>query len=495
MRRKGLCVVGAVAAAWMALAAPAPVLAQGSGTETAYYQSGDSGQDGFSSASVTYNWRVIACAGEIHVAYGLVRGSLQHDSRYWFGGEPHQVQARVPDVGSASIEVTAYRGPGDPFQRFRDGVAGEALGYGCFSGQSQRVAMVRDFLTNPTPQQVEALLASINVSIRVTGPLISQSAEREILSARMDEERARREAEQAEADRLAELDRMRQLRAGAEETRVAQEEAAREAEARAAREARAGGDEQLLAELERLDAIRARAGGGGSGAAAEDPTGVLRISSPVDGAVSDANVVWVEGTADLAALPPGETPQLSLAVNGQSQLVSVDSAGAFRTAAVLGAGENALLLTLDTPAGRSSVARRVTYSGQGNGLRVTLTWDGYADIDLYVTSPAGNVVYYSNRSADGMSLDVDNTSAYGPENVTVPQAAPGVYSFAANNYSGTSGVTARIDVFVDEALQSSQQYTFAGGGRWEAGSVTIGAPAAGNTYQPRVEGAIIMSVD
>ncbi len=52
---------------------------------------------------------------------------------------------------------------------------------------------------------------------------------------------------------------------------------------------------------------------------------------------------------------------------------------------------------------------------------VTLKWDrAQSDVDLHVTDPLGNHVYYINMNAPtGANLDVDNTSGYGPEHYTI----------------------------------------------------------------------------
>ncbi|MEA3357404.1 MAG: hypothetical protein U9Q67_03120, partial [Patescibacteria group bacterium] len=52
---------------------------------------------------------------------------------------------------------------------------------------------------------------------------------------------------------------------------------------------------------------------------------------------------------------------------------------------------------------------------------VTLSWaKGQSDIDLHVTDPEGNHVWYSDMSAPtGAELDFDNTSGFGPEHYTI----------------------------------------------------------------------------
>jgi hypothetical protein len=78
-------------------------------------------------------------------------------------------------------------------------------------------------------------------------------------------------------------------------------------------------------------------------------------------------------------------------------------------------------------------------------ISTTLTWGiNPHDLDAHMTGPteAGGRfhVWYSNKgsldSAPYCALDTDDTSSYGPENITVTKLIPGVYRFSVHNYSG-----------------------------------------------------------
>lgn len=87
-------------------------------------------------------------------------------------------------------------------------------------------------------------------------------------------------------------------------------------------------------------------------------------------------------------------------------------------------------------------------SGQGY-LQASLTWDVDGDIDLYVTEPDGQKVYFGRRSGLVGRLDRDDTETTGPENyfVCAPEAlAEGTYRIAVNNFAGVTGTMATIDV-------------------------------------------------
>lgn len=90
--------------------------------------------------------------------------------------------------------------------------------------------------------------------------------------------------------------------------------------------------------------------------------------------------------------------------------------------------------------GAGSSRGPITSVGTGD-VQVTLTWQAEVDVDLYVTDPAGDTVYYGNRSVrSGGELDRDNRCGdfeWGrPENVYWPQAgAPaGTYTVQVRYY-------------------------------------------------------------
>lgn len=96
-------------------------------------------------------------------------------------------------------------------------------------------------------------------------------------------------------------------------------------------------------------------------------------------------------------------------------------------------------------------------------FRVVLTWGADpADLDSHLTGPSSDgtsrfhIYYpYSSRTTDVANLDVDDTTSYGPETVTVspPSGAatlrPGIYRYSVHHYSGSgtigsSGATVRL---------------------------------------------------
>lgn len=81
-------------------------------------------------------------------------------------------------------------------------------------------------------------------------------------------------------------------------------------------------------------------------------------------------------------------------------------------------------------------------------ITVTLTWGSEPDVDLHILEPGGNHVYYANREGAAGYLDLDDTSAYGPEHYFTDCAnvVTGTYVIAVNYYRGSAGETATVTI-------------------------------------------------
>lgn len=83
----------------------------------------------------------------------------------------------------------------------------------------------------------------------------------------------------------------------------------------------------------------------------------------------------------------------------------------------------------------------------GSDMRVVLTWGASPnDLDSHLTGPiSGSTsrfhIYYSSKNATGVNLDVDDTSSYGPETVTISSFAPGIYRYSVHDYSNRGSTT------------------------------------------------------
>ena len=98
-----------------------------------------------------------------------------------------------------------------------------------------------------------------------------------------------------------------------------------------------------------------------------------------------------------------------------------------------------------------------------SGGTIYLTWDtDKSDVDLWVTNPAGERVYYQHKNgAFGEALFDDVTTGYGPESFTAPHAQPGDYVVQVNYYgagrSNFSEARGEVVVILDEGKPTEKR--------------------------------------
>lgn len=96
-----------------------------------------------------------------------------------------------------------------------------------------------------------------------------------------------------------------------------------------------------------------------------------------------------------------------------------------------------------------------------DGMRVVLNWgENPSDLDSHVVYPNNHVYFEQMKGTDAM-LDVDDTSSFGPETITLERKHDGErYIYAVHNYSdrsdpnstGLSASQAKIFVYVGQTL-------------------------------------------
>jgi hypothetical protein len=189
----------------------------------------------------------------------------------------------------------------------------------------------------------------------------------------------------------------------------------------------------------------------------------ITITSPTPSSTTSGFTTSLAGTlspslnANTAAYWKNGLPSFaSLALSG----------GAFSTTIDVASGANVLAVIAGVPAysGATSnwlsngAVKVVRFNGPSpNRFRATLGWyQNGTDQDLYVTNPAGASAWYGGRTGGGMQLDVDNTSGYGPENITMLQSTTpvaGDYKVRVHYYSDHSthlGGTGYLSVVLNE---------------------------------------------
>jgi tetratricopeptide (TPR) repeat protein len=113
---------------------------------------------------------------------------------------------------------------------------------------------------------------------------------------------------------------------------------------------------------------------------------------------------------------------------------------------------------------RTKIEKLSLKGGTENDIKVYLTWDtDRSDVDLWVTNPAGERVFYSHRNGKfGEALYDDVTTGYGPESFTAPRARAGDYVVQVNYYGAGRGNFAEargeVVVVLDEGKPTEQRH-------------------------------------
>lgn len=100
-------------------------------------------------------------------------------------------------------------------------------------------------------------------------------------------------------------------------------------------------------------------------------------------------------------------------------------------------------------------------------LRAVLHWGSQPyDLDSHMVGPQGDDwfhVYYSNKDAEYVNLDVDDTDSYGPETISINETDPGVYSYYIHDYtnrdSSNSNALANSEAYIELYVENTLMYT------------------------------------
>jgi len=156
-------------------------------------------------------------------------------------------------------------------------------------------------------------------------------------------------------------------------------------------------------------------------------------------------------------------------INGQSSEINFSSTGSRITnRLVLNSGRNYVLILVT--ANGSVIARshcyRIDSSVQSSAIRTELTWNGSGDLDLHIDDGSGGKhVFFGSKTylATGynIALDVDNTVAYGPENIRIfTSPVNSTYRFYVNYYSGYNALTATAKIYNGTTLLDTKTLSF-----------------------------------
>jgi len=79
--------------------------------------------------------------------------------------------------------------------------------------------------------------------------------------------------------------------------------------------------------------------------------------------------------------------------------------------------------------------------------RIILTWGATpSDLDSHLTGPIPNSisrfhVYYDNKTTNYANLDLDDTTSYGPETITIPKVGSGTYRYSVHDFTNRSSTS------------------------------------------------------
>ena len=201
----------------------------------------------------------------------------------------------------------------------------------------------------------------------------------------------------------------------------------------------------------------------------------IEVTSPRQGEVIDTRETTLSGSVD-TSLGGGGTVGLVLSVNGQeTREVGIGGGGNFHEALEVSEGTNTLIFLAGVNIKEQSNWHRNaatlirTFEGDVpfTNLLVTLSWDqNLTDVDLYITEPQGETMWYRNlMTANGLTLDIDDTDGFGPEHGTLGEsdtALEGTYRVRVHYYSdGGTGLaaTGKVTIVVHEGLRSQRVET------------------------------------
>jgi uncharacterized protein YfaP (DUF2135 family) len=163
--------------------------------------------------------------------------------------------------------------------------------------------------------------------------------------------------------------------------------------------------------------------------------------------------------------------KLYLEVKGVGRQIALNADGTFSSQIEVGSGENTLVFLAGVDISNQSnwylngatLIRTIEGDIAQSRLLVTLTWDqNGTDVDLYITEPGGETMWYSNRlTTNGLELDFDNVTGFGPEHGTLEvegdTVEDGFYVVRVHYYSDHDtdlAATGNVTIVVNEGSEN-----------------------------------------
>ncbi|MCK9505080.1 MAG: hypothetical protein M0Q95_12980 [Porticoccaceae bacterium] len=176
----------------------------------------------------------------------------------------------------------------------------------------------------------------------------------------------------------------------------------------------------------------------------------LAIDSPQKDELIDARETSLSGSFlnDLS-----EQTSLYIEVKGVGRQLTVTN-GTFANVIEISSGTNTIVALAGVDASTENnwfrdaptVIREVQGTLPPARLLVTLTWEqDETDVDLYITEPEGETMWYGDsRTTNGLELDIDDTTGFGPEH--------GTLEISGTNLAMEGEYIVRVHYFSDDGL-------------------------------------------
>lgn len=164
----------------------------------------------------------------------------------------------------------------------------------------------------------------------------------------------------------------------------------------------------------------------GCNAEPESDLVTVSMASPSSGTETNENQI-VATASYMLHQPDTEISSAGFDINGSFQPAPL-SENTFSTTAVLVTGENQIAAQVTTSTGATYTSTPITVISRAtnNRYHIRITWDkDDTDVDLHFDWSGGDTCAYYNKTPNWGSpetsprLDVDDTSGYGPENITI----------------------------------------------------------------------------